>query len=157
MLKNNVYLIDCAASYSTVSSIDNVNNLTKVLQQDVLFTITNAGSIIFDEQGDLNFLPIRPYINTESVANILAFHELNGLKDAHIKFDGLKEDPFFLIFDPGRIVKFTRCDIGLYFYDTQNTENYELNVKDCSYRFLNTKKEIEESMTKKEVLKARKV
>jgi len=78
----------------------------------------SRGNISFEERGDLDFLPIRPHINTESVANILAFHELNGLKGAHIKFDRLKEDAFFLVFDTGRVVKFTRCDIGLYFYDT---------------------------------------
>ena len=60
-----------------------------------------------------------------------------------------------LVFESGRIVKFTRCDIGLYFYDTKNTKNHEFSVNDVS--FLQKREDIEAMMTKKEVMKAKKV
>ena len=148
-------MIDCAASHSTVSSLDHILNRTKVLEKDVLFTVTNSGNISFKERGDLNFLPIKPYVNTKSVANILAFHELNSIQNAHVQYDGSKEDAFFLVFNSGRIVKFIRCKIGLYFYDTKNTDNHEFKINDVS--FLQQRKEIEAMMTKKEIVKAEKV
>ena len=94
-------------------------------------------------------------MNTKSVANILAFHELNAIKSAHVQYNGSKEDAFFLIFDSGRIVKFVGCKIGLYFYDTQHKENHEFNINDVS--FLQKRDEIEAMMTKKEIAKAKKV
>ena len=44
------------------------------------------------------------------------------------------------MFDSGRVVKFTRCDIGLYFYDTENKDNHKFNVKDNGYSFYQLKK-----------------
>ena len=60
-----MYSIDSAASHSIVSAFDKIKNLTKVLQQDVLFTVINAGNISFVERGDLDFLPNRPHISLE--------------------------------------------------------------------------------------------
>jgi hypothetical protein len=155
LLRNNIYLIDCAASHSTVSSLGNIKNLTNCLTQDILYTITNSGNISFEERGDLDFLPLKPYVNTKSVANILAFHELNALPGAHIKFDGSKEDAFFLVFDSGRVVKFTRCDVGLYFYDSEKKENHEFTAN--GFTMLQKREDLEKLMTKKEVNKATKV
>ena len=86
-------------------------------------------------------------MNTKSVANILAFHELNSIKNAHVQFDRSKEDAFFLVFNSVRIVKFTRCKIGLYFYDTKNAQNHEFKINDVS--FLQQREKIEAMMTKK--------
>ena len=147
MLQDNIYLIDCAALHSTVSSVGNIKNLTKCLTQDILYTITNSGDISFEQRGDLDFLPLKPYVNTKSVANILAFHELNALPDAHIKFDGSKEDAFFLMFDSSRVVKFTRCDVGLYFYDSEKKENHEFKV--TSFTMLQKREDLEKLMTNK--------
>ena len=83
LLEHNIYLIDCAVSHFTVNSLGNIINLT------------NSNDIGFDKKGDLDFLPLKPYVNTNSVANILVFHERIALPEAHIKYDGSKEDAIF--------------------------------------------------------------
>ena len=99
-------MLDSAATHSTVKSKTNLTNLTNCNVKDRLFTLTNAGSIEFNSRGSLNFLPLKPHYNTNSVANILAFHEVNGIDDAFIRYSGDKEDAFYVIFKSGRMMKF---------------------------------------------------
>ena len=154
-LKKSMYLIDCAATHSTVTFIGNLTNKRVCSKQDCLYTLNNnTGQMIFSERGDLDFLPLSPHYNTESVANILAFHELNGMEGARIKFDGDKEDAFFLVFDSGRIVKFIRARIGLYFYDREFPEDHEFQLNGAS--FISTVKENEGLVSKLELIRAQK-
>ena len=70
-LNDTIYLLDSAATHSTVKSKTNLTNLTNCNVKDRLFTLTNAGSIEFNSRGSLNFLPLKPHYNINSVANIL--------------------------------------------------------------------------------------
>ena len=69
-LKPTIYLLDLAATNSTVKSKSRLTNLTNCSLKDSLFTLMNAGSIEFKFRGTLDFLPIRPHFNENSVANI---------------------------------------------------------------------------------------
>ena len=84
-LKDRMYLLDCAAINSTVTNIGNLTNLRSFFIQDSLFTLNNnVGRMEFRNRGDLDFLPLSPHYNVNSVANILAFHEVNGIPGAKI-------------------------------------------------------------------------
>ena len=127
-LKPSIYLLDSAATHSTVKSTSNLTNLTSCNYKDSLFTLTNAGSLTFNFRGDLNFLPLRPHCNTDSMANILALHEVNALDGCYVRFMGDREDAFYVFFKCGRIIKFPKCNAGLYYYDLERLEDHEFNI-----------------------------
>ena len=79
-----MYLLDSAATHSTVKSKEDLTNLTYCNKEDYLHTLTNAGWIEFRQRGELSFLPIKPHYNENSTANILALHELISKKDAYV-------------------------------------------------------------------------
>ena len=147
-LKNTIYLLEPAATHSTVKSKDRLTNLTTCNDKDSLFTLTNAGSITFNSRGNLDFLPLHPHYNANSVANILALHEVNDIDGAYVRFIGDKEDAFYVIFQSGRLMKFKRCDSGLYFYDMEKPEEHEFQV---DYSFIQTSKENEKNLSEAEL------
>ena len=101
-----MYLLDSAATHSTVKSKEDLTNLTYCNKEDYLHTITNAGCIEFRQRGELTFLPIKPHYNEKSTANILALHELNSREDAYVVYKEDEEDEFYMMFKNGRMVKF---------------------------------------------------
>ena len=145
---NTIYLMDSAVTHSAVKSKDKIISLTNYNDKDSLFTLTNAGSITFNSRGNLDFLPLRPHYNANSVANILALHEVNAIDGPYVRFMGDKEDAFYVIFQSGRLMKFKRCDSGLYFYDMEKPEEHEFQV---DYSFIQTSKENEKNLSEAEL------
>ena len=82
-----------------------------------LYAICNAGKIIFDCTHYLDFIPLTAYHNPQSVANVLAAHKIDKIPCAHIFHDGSKDPHYYVIFKEGRVMKFIRCNEGLYYYD----------------------------------------
>ena len=64
LLEHNIYLIDCAVSHFTVNSLGNIINLT------------NSNDIGFDKKGDLDFLPLKPYVNYSVIPDYLNIYIL---------------------------------------------------------------------------------
>ena len=73
-----------------------------------------------------------------TASNILAFHTLSKLKDAHMIYDSRVEDCFRLVNKSGRELQFQNCGDGLYtfvnpnhnkIFETRNINN-EVNVTD---------------------------
>ena len=83
-----------------------------------MHTITNAGTIRFNMIGELDFIPIKAYVNTNSMANILSLNESNALPGAYVKYNGDIGDAFYVIFKTGRVMQFTKTFLGLYMYNT---------------------------------------
>ena len=152
-LKNSMFLLDCGANHSTVNNRQYVTNLITCNKDDVLCTITNTGSTIdYDKCGRLSFLPLKVYVNEESMANILAFHAVNKIKDAHLYFNGSEEDAMFLVFKVGRVVKFKQCEIGLYYYDYHHLDE---NKFQCSATFVQTARSNAKVLSKEDKRRAR--
>lgn len=51
-------------------------------------------------------------MNTYSVANILALHEVNALPGVPVQYSGDKEDVLYVIFQTGRVMTFTKSVLG---------------------------------------------
>ena len=60
-----------------------------------------------------------------------------------------------MVFESGRVIKFTRSNVGLYFYDTENKTNHKFTVNSNS--LLQEREDLEKLITKKEMKKANKV
>ena len=112
-LKDSVYLLDSAATHSRLTNLKTYKNKYS------LCTLTNVGSIEFNCRGNLDFLPISPRYNPDSVANILALNEVNNIDGSYVWCMGNKEDAFYVIFKIICMMNFKRCDSGLYYYDTE--------------------------------------
>ena len=93
------------------------------MKKDSFHLQTNSGFITFKKKGKLDFIKLEAFYNEDSVANILPFHELNAFPDAHMYYDGSKEDVFKLIYDDGRILYFVNDGNSLYKHDVNKDEN----------------------------------
>ena len=125
-LTNSIRLLDTCASHSSTNLRSTCRSIRKCLNDEILYAETNGGSTIFDQVGELNLLPLQCYYNENTLATILAFHEVVALDDVEIKYDSTQENAFFLFFKSvDRIMKFKQCAVGLYYYDESKPEEHE--------------------------------
>ena len=113
------------------------------------------------------------YYNKDTAANILAFHTLAKLKGAHIQYDSRVADCFRLIYKNGNELQFKNCGDGLYtFVNPKENIKFESNNKeqpneeekdnittqkeivDVQTQYIQTVKENEKLMSKKEIERA---
>ena len=129
-IKDSRYFIDTAASHPTTKDSNNATNRKSLSSSDFLYAICNAGNIIFDCTHVLDFIPLTAYHNPQSVANVLAAHEIDKIPGAHVFHDGSKDPHDYVIFEEGRVMKFIRCNEGLYYYDVDKPEEHEFRKSD---------------------------
>ena len=156
-LTSSIRLLNTGASHSSTNDYRNCITIRECKDDEVLLARTNAGISKFDHVGDCRMLPLQLYYNPATIATIFAFHEIADLPGVSIKFDSDRENAFFIIFrDSGRVVKFKKCGLGLYYYDDDNKVEHEYNINDkkFSYMFISQVSESASLMTNKEIADA---
>ena len=71
--------------------------------------------------------------NESSIVNVLSLKDVTNIPGVHVTMDTLKEKAMLLHLPEAKKMKFSKCDEGLYFYDTSSNNNenkYEVN--ECS-------------------------
>lgn len=92
-----------------------------------------------------------------SAANILAFHQLNNLPNAHLEYCGDIEDAFYLKCKNGKIVKFSNNRASLYIYRYSDKVINEWHNGGSSFaQYFQLASDYEKFLSKKEVRLAKK-
>lgn len=99
---------------------------------------TNGGHQDYDKVGDVKLFPFEAYYNPNSMANILSLKEVAN--KFRITMDTVKERAMCIHIDKHRVLKFTECLEGLYYFDTSTIANNDTNTNVVGYSFLNTVK-----------------
>ena len=74
-----------------------------------MFAKTNGGTSRFDYIAKMNILPLTCHYNPQTIATILAFHEVVDLDGIEVKFDSEKDNAFYVIHtNSGRVMKFKK-------------------------------------------------
>ena len=73
---------------------------------------------------------VESYYNSGTTANILAFHTLSSLKDAHMLYDSRQGDCFRLIYKNGKELQFQNCGDGLYTFVNPINNKMFINKKE---------------------------
>ena len=114
--------------------------------------------MIFNQQVDLDFLPLTVHHNPYSVANVFSCHDLDSIPGAYVYHNGKVDQDFYLIFDTGRVIRFIHCEEGhIYYYDADRPKNHEMKMDDLNLaQTLVNRKTAIKKMSKAAVLKAQK-
>jgi hypothetical protein len=106
---DNDLVIDTGATFSSMKNKDLLAGVYEVKRPIKICTIT--GTRIVAERGEMLGMKCDPWLDKDSMANIISFAEL---KDQYrITYDSKKADSFFCHMDDG-IVEFGRTKEGLY-------------------------------------------
>ena len=127
----NRYFLDTGASDSTTFTDKNATNLMSCLVKDYLNASTNAGDRILKQKQDMSCLPLNVYYDPDSMANVLAAHEIEALDGYHIYHDGRFDEYYYVINDKiNRVMRFVKCKEGLYYYDVSDPTSHEMKFDD---------------------------
>jgi hypothetical protein len=106
---NNDLVIDTGATFSSMKNKDLLAGVYGV--EKPIKMCTNTGTRIVSERGEMLGMKCDPWLDKDSMANIISFAEL---KDQYrITYDSKKADSFFCHMNDG-IVEFGRTKEGLY-------------------------------------------
>ena len=159
-LTSSIRLLDTCASHSSTNSSSTCRSMRKCTAEETLIAETNGGSAKFEHMGMLKLLPIPCYYNPDTLATILAFHEVVALDDVEVKYDSEQENAFFVLSKSSeRVMKFKQCGVGLYYYDESRPEEHEfkksnLTNTQLNYNFLTSINRTKSLMSRREIKRA---
>ena len=85
----------------------------------------STGNILrYHKKGTLQPFGVESYYNSNTAANILAFHSLTKLKDAFMLYDSRQGDCFRLIYKSGKELQFQTAEMDYTHSLIQYTINY---------------------------------
>ena len=125
------YILDTGSTHNTVKDKDDIINLTNLFKNKVLNMRSSTGNIMkYHKKGMLQPFGVESYYNSSTAANILAFHTLSSLKDAHMLYDSRQGDCFRLIYKNGKELQFQNCGDGLYTFVNPINNKIVINEKE---------------------------
>ena len=92
----------------------------------MLHIVTNGGSLEYKTMGTLKMFPMVAHYNEDSIANIISLHRVASLRGVRITMDTNIEKDMIFHFN-GTSVKFKECSEGLYYSDTKNSINKNID------------------------------
>ena len=120
--------------------------------------ISSTGNTIdYAYEGTLMPFNVKAHYNRRAAANILSFHKLAQIADAHMLYDSRVADCFRLIYDDGREAQFANNGDGLYIYvDPSKNKAWNNNKEGTrNIQLVQTVDKNEQLMTEKEVERAK--
>ena len=69
------------------------------------------------------------YYNKDSMANVLAAHEIENIDGYYIYHDGSVDKDYYVVNESeNRVMRFIQCKEGLYYYDASNPGKHKLKL-----------------------------
>ena len=148
------YILDTGSTHTTVK--DN-NDITNLFRSKILRMKSSTGDIMdYKYTGMLKPFGVQAHYNKDGTANILSFHMLAAIKDAHMVYDSRVADCFRLVYNGGREAQFRNNGDGLYIYaDPSEIKIWNKNKKVThKIQLVQTVEKNKQLMTEKEIERA---
>ena len=92
-------LLDTGSTFSGVrNSSKLVSNVRSCTDDEVLTASTNGGTVVYNKIGDLNFLPLKVYVNDNSLVDVLSIKDVLQIPDLYVTMDSRRENAIFVHF-----------------------------------------------------------
>ena len=89
-------LLDTGSTFSGVrNSSKLVSNVRSCTDDEVLTASTNGGTVVYNKIGDLNFLPLKVYVNDNSLVDVLSMKDVLQITDLYVMMDSRRENAIF--------------------------------------------------------------
>ena len=129
-------LLDTGSTFSGVrNSSKLVSNVRSCTDDEVLTASTNGGTVVYNKIGDLNFLPLKVYVNDNSLVDVLSMKDVLQIPDLYVTMDSGRENAIFVHFKK-RVFRFKEVPEGLYLFDgkiNSTVANNSTNAQLFSY------------------------
>ena len=113
-------LLDTGSTFSGVRNSNRlVSNLRSCTDDEVLTANSNGGTVVYNKIGDLNFLPLKVYVNDNSLVDVLSMKDMLQIPDLYVMMDSRRENAIFVHFKK-RIFQFKEVPDGLYLFYGKN-------------------------------------
>ena len=115
-------LLDTCSTVSVSCNPRMISNVKPCGPGKGVTVITNGGAQTFEEEGILNFLPLKVHFNENSVANILSLSDVANLPGATLKMDTSVARAINLSYN-NVVYRFNECADGLYYHNPFDTND----------------------------------
>ena len=126
-INKNWILLDTCSTHNVSCNPDVLSNIKNCTDDESLKILTNSGSLVYKKIGDCNLLPIKMHFNSKSIANVLLLGVVATIPGVRITMDSMVEKAIIVHTPDGKMLKFSECSDGLYFYDTSNRNKSQVN------------------------------
>ena len=132
-----------------------LENIVECSPDESLRIMTNGGSLVYDKIGDCNLFPIKMYYNPQSIANVLSLGSIGAISGAKITMDSTIEKAINVFLPNGKSFKFQECSDHLYYLNTNNLNNSQVNdyIPSTNF-FINSVSNNKKNYSKRQVDKA---